>query len=167
MVNNDKYSNKIIFTPKTNKEIEIIKNKEEKDEYIKDRVNKLTNIDKIRLIKFYEMIQYTILYSIFGFVTALLFEYIIPRFNKSSSLSRNLLEIIIQLCLCTIAIFYIRKLVKIIPLFIKYPKEYICYNTEEYLTGNLALSFMFLKLQPNLTNKLNHIGDLINRLINK
>ena len=60
--------------------------------------------------------------------------------------------------------FYIKKIVKVIPLIVPYPKNYVAYKTHEYTTGGIALTLMFLKIQPTLFKKLNYLTEWVGRV---
>ena len=128
------------------------------------RMKKLINHNKIRYIRFFEMIQYTTLYSIFGFIIALLFEVTMPSYKPDQNIILMIVEIIIQLCMCTIGVFYIKKIVKVIPLLVKYPEKYRAYETNEYITGGIAITLMYLKLQPTLYKKLNRLTSWVGKV---
>ncbi len=135
-----------------------------RERYSVRRMKKLLNHDNIRLTKFFEMIQYTVLYSVLGFFTALLFELTMPTFSSQKGIFLIVTEIIIQLCLCSIAIFYIKKIVKIIPLLFPYPKKYKAYQTPEYITGGTALVLMFITIQATLFKKIEHLRRWVGKV---
>ena len=135
-----------------------------KEGYSVRRMKQLINHDNIRFIRFFEMVQYTTIYSVFGFIIALLFEVTMPSFKPDQNIVLMIVEIIIQLCMCTIGMFYIKKIVKVIPLLLKYPKNYRAYKTNEYTTGGIAMTLMYLKLQPTLFKKLNYLTEWVGRV---
>jgi hypothetical protein len=138
--------------------------------HIKERLKRLITFDTIRYYKFLEIIQYTILYCIFGFIFAiiankissLVFEPFNPQTTDCSveTLLKLLTEVTLQLCFISISIFYIIKIVKIIPLAFTPTHEFIPYQSKEY-AGGIAISFMFLKMQPYLSAKLTHMMKCI------
>lgn len=139
-------------------------------DHIKERIKRLITFDNIRYYKFLEIIQYTVLYCIFGFIFAiisnsissLVFDPFNPKTTDCSvkTLLELLGEVTLQLCFISISIFYIIKIVKIIPLAFTPNKGFIPYKTKEY-AGGIAISFMFLKMQPYLSAKLSHMMKCI------
>ena len=141
--------------------------------HIASRVKSLKSHDNIRYFKILEILQYTVLYCIFGFIFAIisnkLSSFLFKPFNphdakcEISAIIKLLAEIIVQLCFISLSIFYIIKIVKIIPLFFTTDNNYIPYKTKEY-AGGIALSFMFLKMQPYLSEKLSFIMKCMMKL---
>ena len=145
--------------------------------HITSRINRIFAHDSIRKYKILEMIQYTVLYCVFGFVFALisnriskyLFKpFVAPKADASeqptpcdrSLIPRIIGEITFQICFISISIFYIIKIVKVIPFLFHPGKNYIPYRTKEY-AGGIALSFMFLKMQPFLSEKLSFLSKCL------
>ena len=134
--------------------------------YVQNRLRKLTRIDSIRLLRIAEMIQYTILYAILGFTCAICAELIIPKFSPNRHIGLQILNTLLQLSICAVAVFYIKKLTKIVPLLFPYPKNYRPYETFEY-SGGLALNIMFLMVQPNLRMRVAHLAEVIQGIHSK
>ena len=133
----------------------------DRSEYIKHRYYKLSSTDSIRIAKILEMIQYTTLYAIFCLPMGVLFDKIFYKYNKNLSIQYQILQVLIQVVICSITIFYIKKIVKLIPLLFKYPKHYIPYTTDPYVFGGIIIGIVFLKFQSNLYKKLTHIRDWV------
>ena len=138
-------------------------NKLPRSVYVRRRLDKLLRHDKIRAYKILEIIQYTIIYSVLGFLSAVLFDMCLPNYNAKVHIGRIVLETITQLVLFSVAIFYISKVAKLIPLVVENDSEYHPYLTEEYV-GGIALGIMFIRVQPNFLDKLKHIAEWIRAL---
>ena len=138
--------------------------------HVKRRVKQLVTHDRIRYYKILETVQYTILYSLLGFGFAILTNKIsyhlfspLDETEKSCDnrhLLRLLLEVTVQLCFISLCIFYIIKIVKIIPLFFSVTEDFRPYTTTSY-AGGIAISFIFLKMQPYLSQKLEFIMSCV------
>ena len=133
-------------------------------QYVHTRLRKLTRMDSIRLLRIAEMIQYTVIYAILGFICAIFAEWIIPKFSITRHIGLQILNTLLQLSICAVAVFYIKKIVKVVPLLFPYKKYYRPYETFEY-SGGLALNIMFLMVQPNLRMRVAHLAEVIQKII--
>jgi hypothetical protein len=136
-----------------------------KPDYVRYRLHKLLHHDRIRLFKLVEIIQYSIIYSLLGFVSAVIFDVCLPNFNPNASVIRILGEVVVQLVLFSVAVFYITKVAKLFPLIVNPDPEFHPYLTEEYV-GGIALGIMFLKVQPNFGDKIGFLGKWMKGLSN-
>ena len=130
----------------------------------KDRLNKLTSLDNIRLLKFIEIFQYCFIYIIIVIiVTHILDKHYFNKFKlqpedvkkEKSFLQfiKILILIIIEIFVLTIILFYIRKIVLLFPsIGTLYNKRFIPHTTIEY-TMHIALIYVFFELIPNFHNR--------------
>ena len=126
--------------------------------YIKNRITKFFKFDSIRITKIFEIIQYTLLYCFFCFTLGIIFNKIFFKYDQKKKIFIQILQTVIQLVICSISIFYIKKIVKIVPLIYKGPKHYKPYTTKEYIGGGIIFGIVFLRLQTNLLDRLGHIN---------
>jgi len=126
------------------------------------RVRSLFNVNNIRLNELLETAQFTIMYGLVGFFCGTYINKIFPKFDKTKSTWEILLEILGETVVLSICIFYIRKLVKIIPLIVHLPGKlrYIPYMSSEF-EGEIALSLIFVTLQTNLLEKILELSKRI------
>ena len=121
--------------------------------------NKL-NLKKDIAIELY----HTLLISIIYIIVTLIVAYFIDSFfsfifEKNIDLDKKhnlriLIEITIQVIICVIAIYIIRKFVKIIPKSLKWGN----YNEMRYIyEGEIVIAFVFIGSQPKLLKKINYI----------
>ena len=97
--------------------------------YIAERFNKLVAFDKIRLLKIVEMSQYAFFYVIIAFILGYFTDKIFPKRDEETKTVTLIVETIIQSMVAVITVFYIRKIVKLIPFALKnVSKNYISYN---------------------------------------
>lgn len=121
--------------------------------------NKL-NLKKDIAIELY----HTLLISIIYIIVTLIVAYFIDSFfsfifEKNLDLDKKhniriLIEITIQVIICVIAIYIIRKFVKLIPKSLKWGN----YNEMRYIyEGEIVIAFIFIGSQPKLLKKINYI----------
>ena len=126
------------------------------------RVRKLFNLNTIRINEIAEIIQYTILYGIVAFYVGTWINATFPHFDKSKSTTELMLEVLGETIILTICVFYIRKLVKIVPFIFHLPgkKAYNPYLSTEF-HGEIVISVIFITLQTNLVKKLEELSKRI------
>ena len=126
------------------------------------RVRKLFNLNTIRINEIAEIIQYTILYGIVAFYVGTWINAAFPHFDKSKSSTELMLEVLGETIILTICVFYIRKLVKIVPFLFYLPgkRAYNPYLSTEF-HGEIVISVIFITLQTNLVKKLEELSKRI------
>lgn len=129
--------------------------------YSMDRFKNLLRIDFIRLLRVCEISQYTILYAFVTLFIAPRLDKLFPSFDKKKSSFELFIEVIFQLTMVSILIFYIRKIVKIIPPIgsILTPM-YKIGTTSEY-NGGIIIGLVLVHSQYNLSVK---IEELMKRI---
>ena len=130
--------------------------------YVKDRVSSLFRFDQIRIMQLLEVVQYTVIYFVLGFFLGATLDMLFPRFNEKEDIERVTLEVLGQLIVFVVFIFYIRKIVKLVPfLFVlggPAGKKFIPYKTTEY-EGEITIGLVVIASQFNLIKKI----DLLSR----
>ena len=126
------------------------------------RVRKLFNLNTIRINEIAEIIQYTILYGIVAFYVGTWINAAFPHFDKSKSSTELMLEVLGETIILTICVFYIRKLVKIVPFLFYLPgkRAFNPYLSTEF-HGEIVISVIFITLQTNLVKKLEELSKRI------
>ena len=133
-------------------------------EHVRTRTEKLLLNNEIRVTELLESIQYGVLYLIVGFATGVTLDYSFPNYNEQTKTSVLFTEVALQCLLLIILVFYIRKLVKIVPfLFVidfsgSGKSSYKPYEASEY-GGEIIIAIVLLGAQFNLIKKL----DLLSR----
>ncbi len=124
--------------------------------YFLQQLNELFLFDNTRLNQIIELIQYSTTYSISTILLGLGMNVTFPAYDDTIGTWRLFGEIILELIVLTIAVFYIRKLNQLIP-FLFYVNDgitaYKPYLTTEY-QGEIALSIIFVGVQFRLVRKL-------------
>jgi hypothetical protein len=131
-------------------------------DYSKERLNKLLLINDIRGMELLESLQYGVLYSICAFFAGVSIDWVFPDFNEETKTQTLALEVILQSLAVIVVVFYMRKLIKVVPfLFVFHwagASKYRPYESSEY-SGEVILSLIFFATQFNLIKKL----DLLSR----
>lgn len=124
--------------------------------YFHQKLADLLSFDITRINQLLELTQYSITFTISCIIVGLLMNVIFPNYNENISTLRLFLEIVGELIVLTIGVFYIRKVNHLIP-FILYLNDgkssYKPYDTTEY-QGELAFSLIFVGVQFRLIRKL-------------
>ncbi len=126
------------------------------NKYFSQQLKELFTFDNTRLNQIFELIQYSTTYSISTIILGLGMNITFPAYNDTISTWRLFGEIIIELIVLTIAVFYIRKLNQLIPFLFHVNdgiSSYKPYLTTEY-QGEIALSIIFVGVQFRLVRKL-------------
>ncbi len=134
--------------------------------HLDERVDKLVRFDTVRINELLELIQYTVLYGITSFLAGLGINAVFPDYDINRPTGRLLLEVLGELCAVVLAIYYIRKLNKLIPFVMLFGggKSYIPYQTTEY-NGEITLSIVFVAMQFRLIKKIGLLGQRMNDVI--
>jgi hypothetical protein len=128
--------------------------------YFDNRWKKLTTINKIRLYKLLEISQYIILYLLISIPVSVLIEEIFPDVDESKPIWKIMIEIIAQMVIMGILIFYLMKIVKLVPFIFMSDKSYIEHKIFEY-EGTITISLVMLGTQKNLVSKIHIIRKRI------
>ena len=127
--------------------------------YSSERIQKLVAFDKCRFHKLLQTGQYAISYLIVGGVIGTIVDFMFPKYEPELDSSKILFEVCLQSILTAIAIFYIRKVVKIIP-YLFGDEEYCPYKKDyavpEY-QGDIILILVMVATQTNLLKKYKHL----------
>ena len=124
--------------------------------YFITKFNSLITIDKIRLLKLTEITQYAILYALFSIVVSISIEYIFDKifpYKEQENIGKITFEVITQCIVLSLAVYYLRKVVQLIPFIFYYDNDYKSYKTMEY-QGTITMAFIFFGTQTNLIEKI-------------
>jgi len=123
-------------------------------QYFKRRLRSLLRFDELRLQEILESIQYCLGYLILGFTLGSFLDSVFPDFDKDVSTSSLIFEILLQAILIVIAVFYSRKIVKLMPsLFSHTSSKFRPYETSEY-SGEITISMILIGSQINFIRKI-------------
>ena len=131
--------------------------------YSMDRLKNLLRIDVIRILRLCEISQYTILYAFVTLLIAPRLDKLFPTFDKKKSSLELLIEIIIQLTVVSIIIFYIRKIVKIIPPIGSILSSMYKIGTTSEYNGGIIIGLVLVHSQYNLSTKLEELKKRIEK----
>lgn len=130
--------------------------------YFEDRIDKLMRIDNIRTNELLELGQYAVIYAIASVIVSGSLNLIFPAYTEGISTSKLAFEIFFEIVIITIAVYYMRKVIKTIPFLfhVSWPgaSKYVPYLSTEF-DGELAIGIIFIGMQFRLIKKL----DLLSR----
>jgi hypothetical protein len=120
--------------------------------HIERGANDLVKFDKGRFSQILEIIQYSILYAFAAGLFGLLLERIFPVPDETKQTHIILFEVLAQCVMSALSVFYLRKIVKIVP-FILESGTYKTHNVDEY-NGEIMIAIVFVGIQKNLITKI-------------
>ncbi len=139
--------------------------------HIQERIRSLFLFDEIRVMELLETVQFGIGYLVVGFFAGTLLDYSFPNYKEDVETKTLFLEVLFQGILLAIAVFYVRKIVKIMPFMFALNTDingdgrigkYHPYLATEY-SGEVMIAVVMLGAQFNLIKKL----DLLSRRLYK
>jgi hypothetical protein len=135
----------------------------------KMRLASLFQLDEIRVMQIMENIQYGLIYFFLGFAFGTLIDSAFPKFDEKAPVGDTVIQVILQAITVIIAVFYIKKVAKLIPFMFVLNWDlngdgrvstYKPYRAMEY-DGNITIGLVLLASQFNFIKKI----DLISREI--
>ena len=124
------------------------------------KISNVLNLKKNKLREIGYILVISFVYIIITIVVAhLIDDFFANIFERNEKLETKnnfkiFYEVVFQVLTCVIAIYIIRKIVKLIPIILKWDK----YNDMEYIyEGEIVISFIFIGSQPKLLQKINYI----------
>lgn len=147
----------------------------EKDawKHVKEGVASLLSFDEFRIMEILESLQFGIGYFFVGFVSGTLLDWTFPRFDEDESVGEVLRQVVIQSILLILLIFYIRKVVKIMPfMFVlnfdangdSKTDPYRPYKASEY-GGEIMIAVAVIGAQFNLIKKLDFLSRKLYKFV--
>ena len=123
---------------------------------MKNNFSDLVTFDDYRLTQLFEIIQYSVLYIVICLITGIYLDYLFPDLNKNKSTLNILLELSFQSVIVALAVFYIRKVTKVIPLMITASG----YNSDSHdYSGEVVIAIVFFTTQKKILDKINILHD--------
>lgn len=132
---------------------------------------KIVTFDKIRILKFVELFQYTVIFYFIAIVVSkFLNKYLFTTKEeeiKKYGFMKLSFSIILQLFILIVTFFYIRKIVKAIPsISTFFSDEFVPLTTIEY-SMHIAFVFLFLDIVKNLKFKVSLIEEKLPFILNR
>lgn len=122
------------------------------------RLKSLTRFDIIRMSQLLEILQYSVLYAFVAGIAGLLLERIFPEPDRSKSNYQILIEVLLQCMMSALAVFYVRKIVKVFPFILEEGKYYKTHVVDEY-NGEIMIAIVFVGIQKNLLTKIDILRE--------
>lgn len=124
--------------------------------HIQCRFDNLIKFDNVRLSQILEILQYSFLYAFVAGFAGILLEKIFPYPDNNKSTNTILLEILLQCMLSALSVFYLRKVVKVVPFILEEGRYYKKHGVDEY-NGEIMIAIVFVGMQKNLLTKIDTI----------
>tara|TARA_B100001063_G_scaffold73451_1_gene67593 strand:+ start:1032 stop:1472 length:441 start_codon:yes stop_codon:yes gene_type:complete len=137
------------------------------------RFLQLTSMDNIRKFKIIEMIQYSFIFFVLSFVVATILnktyykdinqlDIVLEKNTKSTwKFIQLLLLVFFETLFLTILVFYMRKLVLLIPSYGSYKdKKFIPFTTISYV-ADFTLLFAFIEMLPEYRKQFDRLGSMM------
>lgn len=127
-----------------------------KAESFSDRFSKLVRMDRVRVYRMIELAIFTVGYMVVGGLFGTMVDQMFPAFDAKISNEQLAKEILLQLIVIVISVFYLRKIVRLLPLGVIFralgASGYRSGETTE-TNGELIISLVFITMQPALVSK--------------
>lgn len=131
--------------------------------YIEKRVQQLFAVDSIRLGKFIEFIQFSLVFTILALISAYLInKHLFYSLTEDDSLMKIIIIISLEMAFLTIVVFYLRKITLIIPSI----ATLLFSNFKPYTTIELAMHMVLIFIFIGSISKVNYKVDLLNKKMN-
>ena len=137
------------------------------------RFLQLTSMDNIRKFKIIEMIQYSFIFFILSFIVATILnktyykdinqlDIVLEKNTKSTWKFIQLIFLVFfETLFLTILVFYMRKLVLLIPSYGSYKdKKFIPFTTISYV-AEFTLLFAFIEMLPEYRKQFDSLGNMM------
>ena len=145
----------------------------EKDykQHIQERIRSLFLFNEVRVMELLETIQFGLGYLVVGFIAGTLLDYSFPHYKEDVDTQSLFIEVLLQGILLAISVFYVRKIVKIMPFMFVLKSDingdgridaYHPYQATEY-SGEVMIALVMIGAQFNLIKKI----DLLSRRLYK
>ncbi len=125
--------------------------------HFEQRLESLLAADTIRFMQLFEILQYGFLYILASFFAGSFVDTLFPKPDEKAPTGKLLVEVTLQSLLFVLSVFYIRKIVKLVPLAIK-AKGFRPYETDEY-SGEMIIAVVLVATQFGLLKKI----DILSR----
>jgi hypothetical protein len=123
-------------------------------EHIKNRWAKVVNFNDIRQQELLEMLQYSFLYLVAALPVASLTDWMFPDVDENKDTITVFAEVVAQILLNVVILFYLTKLVKVVPFLFQYSDStYVPYLSNSF-SGSIVVSLAYLSVQKDLMAKL-------------
>ena len=125
--------------------------------YTNERFNSLIKVDTIRRYRLLEIVQYTTLYLLLTLAIAPRLDELFPTLDEKKEYSTILFETILQIVTLSICIFYVKKIVKLIPpIGLLMNSSFVVGTTQEY-HGEIVMGLVLVHAQKKLATKIHYL----------
>ena len=151
-----------------------------RSKYFSDRLGKLISMDEIRLLKFLEFFQYTIIYVLLSIIISSIIKYILNYFiddkndkkdendkkdkkekNDINKFFKNIVLLILYSYIILLSVFYIRKIGLLFPSISNLINPKYRLHTTIETTFHISVFIIFIELLPRYRIILDNINDYL------
>lgn len=120
-----------------------------------EKFQDITQFDQVRLLHLLEIAQNMLLSFVTGFYIGHYLDELFPKYNDKKETYKIIWEVAGQLVLTVITLFYLKKVIALIPFVLSGTSAYANSKTKEDQSG-IAIGFalIFVSIQNNLLNKI-------------
>jgi hypothetical protein len=129
-----------------------------------EAVKSFFKMDRIRITRLCEIVQYALLFSILALLVGKAIDTTFAHFYPAkgeesiknlSQFIRSGLVVSIQVVLSALAVFYMRKLIDIVPIFVNFaPGVYVPHWRANESSGEISLAIIFIAIQAEAIHQL-------------
>lgn len=133
------------------------------DMTVQEELKHMMKVDAIRVQKFLEISQSMLVAIFLGFVGSHYVERLFPQYREEDNKSawRLILEVCGQSIVLGIMVFYLKKIMRMIPFMFKFTDDYNPSQTKDNMGVTLGLSVILVSSQLNYRAKLNRIREIV------
>ena len=139
--------------------------------HIHTNLKDLFQMDSVRIMEVLESVQFGLGYLLIGFIIGTILDYSFPNFDEKTPPMVVFLEVLLQSLALIILVFYVRKLVKIMPSVFDIHSiaksgkvKFRPYSTTEY-GGEVMIALAIVGAQFHLIRKLDYLSQKLHQFI--
>ena len=118
----------------------------------------LVKMDSERATHLLELVYYSLLYAGVGMIAGSALDQLFPPLNSKIETQHLIWEIVGQTIVIVVCVFYIRKLVQLVPFFLNLSSNYELGSATEY-QGEFVLGLIFISIQTSFLSKVAMLRD--------
>ena len=126
-------------------------------EKAKEGFSDLIRVDDLRLVELAETVFYAFFYGLFGFIIGTLINRVFPPLTLETNNFRVFVELLLQVMLVSIGVFYVKKLIDAVPSPFSRLKGYCPYIFTQNVSI-VVLGVVIMSTQTSLMNKFEILG---------
>lgn len=119
------------------------------------KIESILRFDKIRLHKLIELSQYSILACLLTIKIGKFVNHIIPAHDPKETLFETYMYVILNIIAMIVSVYYVRKIVLLVPYIFRFDTDYIVSKHDESLLGeSIGFGIVFATTQIKLKQRI-------------